>query len=39
MRPAAVLLRNETLKLRKRLAFWVTMGLFLFIKVVSYGEE
>jgi ABC-type transport system involved in multi-copper enzyme maturation permease subunit len=38
MSTTAVLLRNETLKLRKRLAFWVTMGLFAFIKVVSHGE-
>lgn len=39
MSTAGVLLRNETLKLRKRLAFWVTMGLFLLINVGSHGGE
>lgn len=39
MSTARVLLRNEALKLRKRLAFWVTFGLFAFIKLVSFGEE
>lgn len=39
MSDAAILLRNETLKLRKRLAFWVTLGLFAFIHGVSFVEQ
>lgn len=36
---AGVLLRNEVLKTRKRLAFWVTLGFFAFIACMEFGEE
>jgi ABC-type transport system involved in multi-copper enzyme maturation permease subunit len=32
---AGTLLRNEILKMRKRLAFWITFGLFLFMTVMN----
>ncbi len=34
-----VLLANEWFKLRKRLAFWLTLGFFAFIMVMGNGEE
>ena len=35
----AALFRNEMLKTFKRLATWVTLGLFSFIIVMSFGEQ
>lgn len=34
-----VLLANEWFKLRKRIAFWLTLGLFTFILLMGNGEE
>jgi len=34
-----VLLANEWFKLRKRTAFWLTLGFFAFITVMANGEE
>lgn len=39
MSVGATLLRNEVLKARKRLAFWVTLGLFAFITAMEHGED